>query len=114
MDHLCYYCLVFVMLSRVLVAALWAPAGKWLISWLLFVMFKCVLVTFPCGILGQVWYWIVLIPGLCHLYYFSYFVLPPPPPPPQFSRLFDLRKLSYKKELYFLFSCFLKSRYSDE
>ena len=23
-------------------------------------------VTFPCGILGQVWYLIVLIPDLCH------------------------------------------------
>ena len=26
-------------------------------------------VTFPCGILGQVWYLIVLIPDLCHLSY---------------------------------------------
>ena len=24
-------------------------------------------VTFPCGILGQVWYLIVLFPDLCHL-----------------------------------------------
>ena len=30
----------------------------------------CVFVTFPCGILGQVWYLIVLIPHLCHLSYF--------------------------------------------
>ena len=29
-------------------------------------------VTFPCGILGQVWYLIVLIPDLCRLTYFSY------------------------------------------
>ena len=29
-------------------------------------------VTFPCGILGQVWYLIVSIPDLCHLSYFSY------------------------------------------
>ena len=28
-------------------------------------------VTFPCGILGQVWYLIVLIPDLCHLSYFD-------------------------------------------
>ena len=28
MDHLCYLCLVFVMLSRLLIAALWSPAGK--------------------------------------------------------------------------------------
>ena len=30
----------------------------------------CVCVTFPCGILGQVWYLIILIPGLCRLSYF--------------------------------------------
>ena len=30
----------------------------------------CVFVTFPCGILGQVWYLIVSIPDLCHLSYF--------------------------------------------
>ena len=29
---------------------------KGLTSWLLFVMFNCVCVTFPRGILGQVWY----------------------------------------------------------
>ena len=29
----------------------------------LFVMFYCVYVTFPCGILGKVWYLIVSIPG---------------------------------------------------
>ena len=29
------------------------------------VMFSCVFVTFPCSFLGQVWYWIVLIPELC-------------------------------------------------
>ena len=34
--------------------------------------FSCVLVTFPYGVLGQVWYLIVLIPDLFLL---SYFVL---------------------------------------
>ena len=34
-------------------------------------MFKCIFVTFPCGILGQVWYLIVLFPDLCHLSYFG-------------------------------------------
>ena len=34
-------------------------AGKRLTSWLSFVMFNCVFVTLPCGILGQVWYLIV-------------------------------------------------------
>ena len=42
------------MLSRLLISALWSPAGKDLTSWLLFVMFNCVFVTFPCGILGKV------------------------------------------------------------
>ena len=61
MDHLCYLCLVFLMLSRLFIAALWSPAGKGLTSWLLFVMLNCVSVTFPCDILGQVWYLIVSI-----------------------------------------------------
>ena len=39
MDHLCYLCLVFAMLSRLFIAALWSPEGKRLTSWLLFVMF---------------------------------------------------------------------------
>ena len=71
MDHLCYLCLVFVMLSRLLIAALWPPAGKGLTSWLSFVMFNSVFVTFPCGILGRVSYLIVSIPDLCHLSYFD-------------------------------------------
>ena len=37
---------------------------------LLYVMFSCVFVTFPCGVLGQVWYLIVSIPDLCLLPYF--------------------------------------------
>ena len=45
---------VFVMLSRLFIAALLSPAGKGLTSWLLFVAFKCVYLTFPCDILGQV------------------------------------------------------------
>ena len=31
----------------------------------------CIFVTFPCGILGQVWYLIVSFPDLCRLSYFS-------------------------------------------
>ena len=42
MDYLCYICLVFVMLSRLFIAALWSPAGKGLTSGLLFVI-NCVL-----------------------------------------------------------------------
>ena len=54
MDHLCYLCLVFVMLSRLFIVALWSPVGKGLTSWLLFVMSNCDFVTFPCVILSQV------------------------------------------------------------
>ena len=46
MDHLCYLCLVCVMLSRLFIAALWSAAGKGLTSWLSFVMFNCVLTLF--------------------------------------------------------------------
>ena len=37
MHHLCYLCLVFVMLC-LFITALWSPAGKGLSSWLLFVV----------------------------------------------------------------------------
>ena len=49
------------------IAALWSPADKGLISWLSFVMFNCVFVTFQCGIQGQVWYLIASIPDLGHI-----------------------------------------------
>ena len=39
MDHLCFLCFVFLMLSRLFIAALWLPARKGLTSWLLLVMF---------------------------------------------------------------------------
>ena len=58
------------MLSRLLIAALWSPAGKKLTSWLSFVVLNCVVVSFPFGFMGQVWYLIVLIPDLCPLSYF--------------------------------------------
>ena len=45
-------------------------AGKMLNSWFSFVVLNCVFVTFPCGILGQVWNSIVSIPDLCSLSYF--------------------------------------------
>ena len=71
MDHLCHFCLVFFMISRLFIAVLWSPAGKGLTSWLLFVMFNCVFDTSPCGILGQVWYLIVSIPDLCRISYYE-------------------------------------------
>ena len=54
------------MLSPLFIAALWstdllALAGD----------VYCIFVTFPCGILAQVWYSIVLIPDLCRLSYFA-------------------------------------------
>ena len=50
MDHSCYLCLVFVMLSCASVyccVTLWSPAGKGLPSWLSFVMSNREFVTFP-------------------------------------------------------------------
>ena len=44
MDHFCCLCFVFVMLSCLLIAALWSPAGKGLASWLSCVWcFSCIL-----------------------------------------------------------------------
>ena len=62
---------MFVILSRLFIAALWSPAGKGLTSWLSYVMFNFEFVTVPCGILGQMWYWIVSIPDLRRLSYFT-------------------------------------------
>ena len=70
MDHLWFLCLVFPMLSLLLIAALWSPAGKGadLLAFVgdIYLFFG----TFPCGILGQVWYLIVSFSDLCHLSYF--------------------------------------------
>ena len=60
------------MLSRLFVAELWPPAGKRPNLLALFVLFSCVFVTFPCGVLGQVWYLVVLIPDICLLPYFAF------------------------------------------
>ena len=65
MCHLCYLCLVFVMLSHLLIAALWSPEGKGLTSCPLFVMFIVILL-----LSHQVWYLIVSIPDPCCLSYF--------------------------------------------
>ena len=39
MDKLGVLCFVFLILSRLSIAAVWSPAGKGLTSWLLLVMF---------------------------------------------------------------------------
>ena len=44
-----------------LVATCWERAG---LLALLYVMFSCVIVTFPCVVLGQIWYLIVSIPDI--------------------------------------------------
>ena len=74
MGRLCYLCLVLFMLSRLFIAALWPPAGKGLTSWLLFVLFNCDFITFPCGIMGQVRYLILAFPDLCRLSYFGWII----------------------------------------
>ena len=43
MDHLCYFPLVLVRLSRLFIAALWSLEGIGLTSWLLFVMIIVIL-----------------------------------------------------------------------
>ena len=52
MNHFCCLCFVFVILSRLFIAACVTCCER---AWL-FVMCNCVFVTFPCGILDQVWY----------------------------------------------------------
>ena len=66
-DHFCYLRFVFVMLTSLFIAVLKSPAGKVLTSWLscMWCFIVCVFFfTFPCGVLGQVWYLIVLIPDI--------------------------------------------------
>ena len=72
MDHLCYFCLVLLCFhARLFVDAWWSPAGKGLISWLLFVMSNCDVVTFSLvSWVRQVWCLIVSSPDLCPLSYF--------------------------------------------
>ena len=48
MDHLCYFCLVLLGFhARLLIDALWSPAGKGLTSWLSFVVPNFDIFTFP-------------------------------------------------------------------
>ena len=62
---------MFAMLSCLFIVALWSPAGKADLLVLLFVVFYCVFVTFPCSVLGWVWCLVVLIPDLCLLSCFA-------------------------------------------
>ena len=69
MDHLCYLCLVCVMLSRLSNTALWSPERADLLALVCDVY--CDFVTFQFGIRGQVWYLIISIPDPCCLSYFD-------------------------------------------
>ena len=75
MDLL-YFCSVLRLLclcARLFICALWSPAGKWLASWLSFVV-SAVSLSLSHWYLGQVWYLIVSIPDLCTLTYFVVFL----------------------------------------
>ena len=65
-DHMCFLQLVFLMLSRLhccLVVTCWERADLLALVGDVY----CTFVTFPCGILGQVWYLIVSFPDICRL-----------------------------------------------
>ena len=70
-----FFCRSFVLFTSCVFHAFtsvhYCLVGNGLTSWLLFGMLNCVFVSLPCGILGQVQYLIVSIPGLCHLSYFK-------------------------------------------
>ena len=63
-----HVCLVNLSVHCSLVVKCWERAD---LLALLYVMFCCVFVTFPCGILGQLWCLIVSILDLCLLSYFE-------------------------------------------
>ena len=63
--------MVFILHVCLFIAALRSPAGKGLTSWL-FCMFYSVFVTFPCGVLGHMWYLIISIPDGGLLTYFIF------------------------------------------
>ena len=65
-----FLCLVFLMLSRLFIAALWSPAGNGLTRLALVGDVYCIFATFQCDILGNVWYLIVSFADLCRLSYF--------------------------------------------
>ena len=68
-DHFCYLCLVFVMLSHLFIAVSWSPSGKGLTSWLSFEMFKLCFCHFSMWYPGSGVAFVVSIPDLCPLSY---------------------------------------------
>ena len=71
MDHLCFCFLCFscflMSVHCCLVVTYWERADLLALVGDVY----CIFVTFPCGILGQVWYLIVSFPDLCRLSYFA-------------------------------------------
>ena len=75
----CFFCGSFLLfMFRVCHAFLSVHCSLVVIGWEradllapLCVMFSCVFVTFPCGVLSQMWYLIVSIPDLYPLTYFD-------------------------------------------
>ena len=59
MDYFCYLCFLYFMLSCLFIAAMWSPAGIELALGSLVCDVLLRFVTFPYGVLGQVWYLIV-------------------------------------------------------
>ena len=72
MDLLCFFSVLCLLCfcTRLFICGLWSPAGKGMTSWLSFLVSNCESVTFPIGILSQVWYLIVSILDLWTLTYF--------------------------------------------
>ena len=63
-----FLCLVLLMLSRLFIAALcWERVDILVLVGDVY----CIFVTFPCGILGLLWYLIESFPDLCYLSYFE-------------------------------------------
>ena len=61
---------MFCVLCFLFIAAMWSREGADFVA--LVGDIYCIFVTFPCGILGQVWYLIVSFPDRCLLSYFVY------------------------------------------
>ena len=75
MDHLCFFFCVscvshaFAYVHCWLVVTCWERADLFALVGDVY----CIFVTFPCGIMDQVWYLIVLFPEFCLLFYFYMF-----------------------------------------
>ena len=55
-------CYAFLYVHCSVVVTYWERAN---LLALFYVMFSCIFVTFPYSVLGQVWYFMVSIPGMC-------------------------------------------------